>query len=121
MNSAYAPCLVSQSGDPYETVCDGCQTTCDGCSFDEPPLIPVCSEVMEHAVSSGGTVTLEMLEIEPGHWRATQSSEDILACYNEDACLGGVTGAPGYCLEGYEGPCEFFRGDVHVTSKAICT
>eukprot|EP00752_Nemacystus_decipiens_P009937 g8861.t1 len=111
------------SGDPYETVCDGCQTTCNGCSFDEPPLVPACSEVLENAISPGGVVTLEMLEIEPGYWRATESSEDILACYNKDACLGGVTGATGYCLEGYEGPycgvCnnEYTSGPGYVCSK----
>lgn len=111
------PCLVSQSGDPYETACSGCQTTCEGCSFDG--LVPACSEVMEHAVSPGGLVTLEMLTIEPGYWRATESSRDILACYNEDACLGGLTGEAGYCLEGYEGPCEYFRMGVHAASRKL--
>ena len=94
-----------QSGDPCEVACDGCQTTCDGCSFEEPALVPMCTAVMEHAFSDGGTDTLEMLSIERGYWRATPSSEDVLACYNTDACLGGVTGAAGNCLEGYEGPC----------------
>ena len=61
---------------------------------------------MDHANSSGGTATLETLSIQPGYWRATASSKDILACYNTDACLGGVSGTADYCLEGYEGPCE---------------
>eukprot|EP00752_Nemacystus_decipiens_P009914 g8846.t1 len=92
------------SGDPYRVACDGCDTTCDSCSFEEPPLVPMCTDVMEHAFSDGGTDTLEMLSIERGYWRATPSSEVILACYNADACLGGMTGTSGYCLEGYEGP-----------------
>ena len=69
-------------------------------------MAPVCTDAMGHAFSDGGTDTLEMLSIERGYWRATPSSEDVLACYNADACLGGVTGAAGYCLEGYEGPCK---------------
>lgn len=119
--NSYVPFLIPQTDDPYETVCDGCQTACDRCSFDEPPLVPACSEVMEHAVSPGGVVTLEMLEIEPGYWRATETSTDILACYNEDACLGGATGAAGNCLEGYEGPCEYFRVGVRaVRERSRC-
>lgn len=69
-------------------------------------MAPMCRDAMEHSFSDGGTGTLEMLSIERGYWRATPSSEDVLACYNADACLGGVTGAAGYCLEGYEGPCK---------------
>lgn len=98
--------MMWQSGSPYEVVCDGCQTTCDGCSFEEPPSVPMCTAAMEHAFSAGGTDTLEVLSIERGYWRATPSSDDVLACYNVDACLGGVTGTSGYCLVGYEGPCK---------------
>lgn len=89
----------------FETACDGCQiSSCAGCSFDDPFLVPLCTDVMEYSNSSGGMVTPEKLWIEPGYWRATETSTDILACYNGDACLGGVT--PGYCLNGYGGPCE---------------
>eukprot|EP00752_Nemacystus_decipiens_P007555 g6749.t1 len=92
------------SGDPYEAVCDGCPIACDGCVFTEPLLAPICSDVIAHSTSSGGKTTLEELSIERGYWRATNSSETILACYNADACLGGETGASDYCLDGYEGP-----------------
>lgn len=61
---------------------------------------------MEHTQSAGGNATVEALEIEPGYWRATNTSKKILVCFNGDACLGGVTGASGYCGAGYEGPCE---------------
>ncbi|CAN0122023.1 unnamed protein product [Ectocarpus sp. 6 AP-2014] len=88
----------------FEAVCDGCRVACDGCSFDEPPAVPTCSDVMDHGTSTGGNVTLETLSIDPGYWRATSSSKEILPCYNADACLGGVTGTAGYCLESYEGP-----------------
>lgn len=105
--------VVSQSGDPFEAVCDGCPVACDGCSFDETPVVPTCSDVMNHGTSTGGNVTLETLSIDPGYWRATSSSKEILACYNADACLGGVTGTAGYCLESYEGPCERCAGCVY--------
>ena len=95
-----------QSGDPYEAVCDGCRIVCDGCVFAEPLLAPMCSEVVAHSTSSGGKTTLEALSIERGYWRATNSSENVLACYHPDACSGGMTGTPGYCLEGYKGPCK---------------
>lgn len=96
----------SQSSEPYDTICDGCRTTCEGCSFDDPLLVPICTDVMDHAASPGGTVTLEMISIDGGYWRATPSSREVLRCYNQDACLGGVTGTPDYCLQGYMGPCE---------------
>lgn len=70
---------------------------------------------MDHSNSSGGTVTLETLSIEPGYWRATASSTEIVPCYHADACLGGVTGTAGYCLEGYEGPCEWFNTNNDVS------
>ncbi|CAM9233132.1 unnamed protein product [Scytosiphon promiscuus] len=92
------------SRDPFETVCSGCETTCDGCAFDDLVLVPTCEEAMEHSNSSGGTGTVEMLVIESGYWRATSSSPHVLECYYGPACLGGVTGTAGYCLEGYEGP-----------------
>ncbi|CAM9289996.1 unnamed protein product, partial [Hapterophycus canaliculatus] len=93
-----------QAGDPYEVVCSGCKTDCDECSFDEPDLVPACALVMDHSSSGGGSTTLATLSIDPGYWRATASSEDVLPCYHADACLGGVTGSAGYCLEGYQGP-----------------
>lgn len=68
--------------------------------------MPTCVGVLDHSNSSGGTVTLATLSIERGYWRATASSPNVLPCYNSDACLGGVTGEPGYCQMGYEGPCK---------------
>ncbi len=68
--------------------------------------MPTCRGQLDHTVSTGGTDTLSELRIDPGYWRATESSEVVLACYHRDACLGGLTGAAGYCREGYEGPCE---------------
>ncbi|CAM9468153.1 unnamed protein product [Ectocarpus sp. 6 AP-2014] len=95
---------VTGSGDHFEAICNGCDTTCDGCVFAEGSLAPICTEVMDHSTSDGGNVTLQTLSIDRGFWRASASSTEVLACYHADACLGGVTGASGYCEEGYEGP-----------------
>lgn len=96
-----------QSDDPIEVMCSGCDVTCEGCVFDEGLLVPTCAEVMEHATSDGGNITIEALSIDSGYWRANESSEEVLACYHAEACLGGVTATSGYCLEGYEGPCAW--------------
>lgn len=68
---------------------------------------------MANTRSEGGPATLEMISIDKGYWRATNSSRDVLACYNADACLGGLTGTAEYCLEGYEGPCKFLVPRTH--------
>ncbi|CAM9601541.1 unnamed protein product, partial [Ectocarpus fasciculatus] len=94
----------NESDDLFETVCDGCQTTCDGCAFAEPLRVPMCTDLLEHSTSPDGKLTLEALSIQRGYWRATTTSEEVLACYHPEACLGGVTGTAGYCLEGYQGP-----------------
>ncbi|CAN0423513.1 unnamed protein product, partial [Ascophyllum nodosum] len=65
---------------------------------------PVCTEVFDHADRQSGTATLETLVLEPGYWRATNTSRQVLACFNDHACLGGLTSHPGYCSPGYEGP-----------------
>ena len=62
---------------------------------------------MEHtSADHTDGVTMETLVISRGYWRATSTSDAILACYNADACSGGVTGAESFCALGYTGPCE---------------
>lgn len=85
---------------------------CDGCGEEQPPGVissggrPLCSVEMDHTTSDGGHATVEMLSIEYGWWRPTPTSRQVLPCYNEDACGGGTTGAPGYCNTGYKDECE---------------
>lgn len=69
--------------------------------------VPKCTAAMEHTTCSTKGKTLSTIVIDAGYWRATESSRDVLECYNPASCLGGVTGAPGNCKEGYEGPCEY--------------
>ena len=101
-----APFLL-QIGDRFASVCSGCDV-CDTCTMELPKQIPTCLEAIEHSSSPGGNlVTLETLSIEAGYWRATNHSTAVLPCYNTDACVGGMTGSPDYCNEGYTGPCGF--------------
>lgn len=93
-----------QAGSLFETVCDGCGTQCPRCII--PGETPECTVVLDHTRSNGGYTTIDELMVDSEYWRATATSEDILACYNPDACLGGVTGTTEYCDEGYQGPCE---------------
>ena len=99
-------------GNPFEAACHGCKIACERCDFVEGLQAPICTDVMDHSTSNGGNVTLRTLSIQRGFWRATASSTAVLACYNADACLGGITGASGYCLDGYEGPCACLVFDV---------
>ena len=96
----------SQSNNFFGVMCKGCGEKCDGCYFERSSETPVCAETMENSYSPGGLTTLDLVSINPGYWRATAFSEEVLACYNADACLGGLTGAPDFCLDGYEGPCK---------------
>lgn len=100
---ASVPCLVfHQTAALFDTICKGCVIQCKGCSIEGRE--PVCLEKLDHSSAAGGTATIESLSIETGYWRATNTSLDILACYNSEACVGGLTGKKDYCRLGYEGP-----------------
>lgn len=99
--NAFAP---AQDDALLVKVCNGCGTECPGCVFDGG--VPLCIDQIDNSYSSGGNVTLETLTILPGYWRATNTSPNVLACFKAAACRGGITGTPGYCDTGYEGPCE---------------
>lgn len=72
-----------------------------------PECLSLSDEGIEHATSPGGVTTIQELSINEGYWRATEDSLNILECYNKQACRGGKTGAPNFCRQGYEGPCEY--------------
>ena len=90
----------------YEILCNGCDEECQECNIERSRFIPVCTELLDHADSQGGTATLETLHADKGFWRATNKSRNVLECLNTKACRGGVTGDLDYCMAGYEGPCE---------------
>jgi len=104
--------LDSIDGDSYGAICDGC-SECIGCDIQDGSSEPICVEQLANTVSGGGGSTIELLDIEPGYWRATPRSLSILECYNEDACGGGVTGESSECSEGYEGPYCSICSDGH--------
>lgn len=97
--------IIRQTDALFATICKGCDTQCSNCSLGGKE--PRCLEELEHSSSTGGNTKLESLQIKPGYWRSTNRSLDIKACYNQQACLGGLTREDGYCREGYEGPCEY--------------
>ena len=99
-------------------MCNGCLDSCTGCIFEEEQQgSPTCTSLLqagiEHATSNGGTTTVELLKIDEGHWRATNTSTLVFECFNTKACGGGVTGASDYCLPGYKGPCEGSSRGTH--------
>eukprot|EP00903_Cladosiphon_okamuranus_P016354 g15082.t1 len=89
----------------YRVDCDGCPTWggCTNCSVRGDVREPFCAEILDHTKSDEDTGTLETLELDPGYWRATDTSRNILSCFNEEACEGGAE-VGSYCAAGYEGP-----------------
>ena len=85
------------------TVCKDCDA--ENGTLDFKGKEPICVGQLDHSTSPGGNTTVELLSIERGYWRASNTSTKILACYKANACQGGKTGALDYCLKGYEGPC----------------
>ncbi|CAM9692446.1 unnamed protein product, partial [Ectocarpus sp. 12 AP-2014] len=75
----------------YETVCFDCPDwdECLGCMIEEGEVTPTCEAPLEHTNAEEPGLTLETLNIDGGYWRTTTDSDDILACYNPDACRGG--------------------------------
>lgn len=74
----------------------------------DPAAVPVCDAVPTGARSAeeAGT-TLETLELEPGYYRTSNTSHNVLECFQEAACKGGTNATNnGYCAQGYAGPCE---------------
>ena len=96
--------VCRQTNAVFDTICKGCEAQCKGCAIEGEE--PICLEKLDHSSATGGNGTIESLSIDSGYWRATNTSINILSCYNEKACMGGVTGGDNYCLKGYKGPCQ---------------
>lgn len=50
-------------------------------------------------------LTLRTLELELGYYRTSSVSQDVLECYQEEACVGG-NNASEYCAPGYRDACK---------------
>lgn len=55
--------------------------------------------------SGDGGVTLPELNLLRGYYRTSAESQNVLKCYQEEACIGG-TDVSQYCQEGYRGACK---------------
>eukprot|EP00752_Nemacystus_decipiens_P005318 g4824.t1 len=108
----------------YETVCLDCPDwdECLGCSIARGNVVPTCEAPLEHTEAKENGSTLETLSIAGGYWRASNDSDKIMACYNADACIGGLTGAEDYCAQGYTGPyCAACEADYSPSLSFTCT
>lgn len=56
--------------------------------------------------SGDGGVTLAELKLERGFYRTSAESQNVLECYQENACIGGADPSR-YCEEGYKGACKW--------------
>ncbi|CAN0353583.1 unnamed protein product [Ectocarpus sp. 6 AP-2014] len=113
----------TENGTRYETVCKGCSKESDWLVMVESEdRVPKCSEQLEHTQSKGGNTTIQTLELDPGYWRTTRDSTHVLACYNGDACEGGMTDDQAFCHQGYEGPyCSVCSEGYAVSLVFTCT
>lgn len=98
-------CVLPRQENNYDTSCVSCGSweDCTNCTIDQSASSERCTEILPHTSNNGVNDTLETLRVDPGFWRTSQRSTEILACYNEGACSGGVGQ---YCAQGYTGPCE---------------
>ena len=71
--------------------------------FADPLAVEICSAVPSHTTSPGARDKVVSLALGQGYWRSSNASVKISECYNNNACLGGVSD---YCAPGYSGPCE---------------
>lgn len=104
LNFAFA-----KQGEPierFQAVCLDCPAwdECFGCTLGSN-VTSTCDAPLEHTSADEDGVTLETLNITKGYWRVSSESDNILACYNADACVGDVL-LENYCAPGYKGPCE---------------
>lgn len=87
----------------YDTVFEPYGKCVNDCFFDNTSDVQLCTEVLDNTVSPSPDGTLATLNLKEGYWRSSNSSKDILECYEPRACVGGVGD---YCETGYTGPCE---------------
>ncbi|CAM9114240.1 unnamed protein product [Ectocarpus sp. 8 AP-2014] len=118
----------STEGEPAELfgrVCFDCgdfEDDCPFCYMKGGNAMPACEAPLEHTTATEPGTTVETLVINEGYWRASTKSNNILACYNEEACIGGQTGAYSFCAPGYNGPyCDVCDSDYSPSLAHTCT
>lgn len=103
------PPYVWSFNDQYATYKESCKSCggwedCTDCTIDVQRSAEECIATLAHTRSLETNGTLASLQLDPGYWRTSDTSSEILACYAASACRGGAH--DDYCDEGYKGPCE---------------
>jgi len=98
-------------------------TTPSGCflcpkyTFSLNPTDTLCTNCPHYASCPGGSTLL----LDPGYWRASSLSEDVLQCPIPEACIGGANSS---CAQGYEGAlcarCSPGRYNDGLTHCIVC-
>ena len=69
-----------------------------------------CIAVFEGLSSTVYGMNVTNMVLEPGYWRVSTASKEILVCLNKDHCVGGAAPSE-FCAKGYVGPlcsvCEY--------------
>ncbi|CAN0014564.1 unnamed protein product [Scytosiphon promiscuus] len=91
----------------FGVVCSSCAASCEDIPGSVVVVndahVPICESAMTGVNTSGdGGVTLSELNLLSGYYRTSAESQDVLKCYQEEACVGG-TDVSQYCREGYRG------------------
>lgn len=93
----------------YEVDCDSCPELCGDC-YMHANHVHTCEPVPTHTYSDAPGGNLQSLGLDPGYWRSSIYSKEILECYGATACIGGgtrgIASADSYCGDAYTGPCE---------------
>ncbi|CAN0274489.1 unnamed protein product, partial [Scytosiphon promiscuus] len=74
------------------------------CNITRGNTTSTCEEPLVHTTADKDGLVLETLNIDAGFWRPTNKSETMRACFNPDACSGGITGSDTFCASAYRGP-----------------
>ncbi|CAM9892814.1 unnamed protein product, partial [Ectocarpus sp. 8 AP-2014] len=89
----------------FDQVCTGCAVSCaeipESVVVANDGFVPICETIMTGASGNAGA-TVATLELDPGYYRTSADSREVLQCHQEEACMGGVETSE-YCASGYEG------------------
>ncbi|CAM9161301.1 unnamed protein product [Ectocarpus sp. 13 AM-2016] len=91
----------------FDVVCSSCALSCeeipDSVDMLNGSSLPVCETPMSGVeASSEGGMVLSKLNLDPGYYRTSIESRNILKCHREEACVGGAEISQ-YCNTGYQG------------------
>jgi len=108
--------VVAGSTATREDVLPTSEDTCI-CCFGEILATDRCLDCPPEGTECAETgLTLESMKLQPGFWRTSPSSIDVLTCSNEAACIGNEDST---CFTGHRGPlCELCEDGFALTAGA---